>query len=80
MSMLIETLAVQQALTLAHTLLAADSNRVGKIDGKPGTGKTTIAHYQVQHLYAVRVCAYLGMTTKNLMLDLCVALGAGRQR
>lgn len=58
-----------------QTLLDADSDRVGKIDGKPGTGKSTIAHYLVQRLNAVRVCAYQGMTTKNLMLDLCGALG-----
>lgn len=75
MSTVIETQAVQQALTLAQTLLSANSNRVGKIDGKPGTGKSTIAHYLVQQLEAVRVCAYQGMTTKNLMLDLCIALG-----
>jgi DNA transposition AAA+ family ATPase len=75
MSAVIETLAVQQALRLAQTLLEADSSRVGKIDGKPGTGKSTIAHYLVQQLGAVRVCAYPGMTTKNLMLDLCMALG-----
>ncbi|MFJ7313501.1 AAA family ATPase [Pseudomonas sp. NPDC098747] len=75
MNPVIETQAVQQALTLAQTLLSADSNRVGKIDGKPGTGKSTIAHYLVTQLNAVRVCAYQGMTTKNLMLDLCMALG-----
>jgi DNA transposition AAA+ family ATPase len=75
MSALIETQAVQQALALAQTLLSADSNRVGKIDGKPGTGKSTIAHYLVAQLGAVRVCAYQGMSTKSLMIDLCVALG-----
>ncbi|MFL1552253.1 AAA family ATPase [Pseudomonas sp. D47] len=75
MSRVIETVAVQQALTLAQTLLSADSNRVGKIDGKPGTGKSTIAHYLVEQLGAVRVCAYQGMSTKTLMLDLCLALG-----
>ncbi|HIE0070017.1 TPA: AAA family ATPase [Pseudomonas aeruginosa] len=71
----IETQAVQEALALANTVLAASSNRVGKIDGKPRTGKSTIAHYLVQHLNAVRVCAYQGMSTKALMLDLCAALG-----
>ena len=75
MSRVIETVAVQQALTLAQTLLSADSNRVGKIDGKPGTGKSTIGHYLVAQLNAVRVCAYQGMSTKALMMDLCVALG-----
>lgn len=75
MSRVIETVAVQQALVLAHTLLSEEHNRVGKIDGKPGTGKSTIAHYLVQQLGAVRVCAYQGMSTKSLMMDLCVALG-----
>lgn len=75
MSVVIETQAVQQALALAQTLLSADSNRVGKIDGKPGTGKSTIAHYLVEQLGAVRVCAYQGMSTKALMMDLCGALG-----
>ncbi|MFJ3368169.1 AAA family ATPase [Pseudomonas sp. NPDC086251] len=75
MSTLIETQAVQQALALAQTLLSTDSNRVGKIDGKPGTGKSTIAHYLVAQLGAVRVCAYQGMSTKTLMIDLCAALG-----
>lgn len=73
--MVIETVAVQQALVLAHTLLNEETNRVGKIDGKPGTGKSTIAHYLVKQLGAVRVCAYQGMSTKSLMMDLCVALG-----
>lgn len=75
MNAVIETVAVQQALVLAHTLLSEDSNRVGKIDGKPGTGKSTIAHYLVNQLGAVRVCAYQGMSTKSLMIDLCMALG-----
>ncbi|MHC8398810.1 AAA family ATPase [Pseudomonas sp. MDT1-17] len=75
MSKVIETQDVQEAFALAQTLLSADSNRVGKIDGKPGTGKSTIAHYLVDRLNAVRVCAYQGMSTKSLMLDLCVALG-----
>lgn len=75
MSAVIETQAVQQALALAQTLLSADNNRVGKIDGKPGTGKSTIAHYLVEQLGAVRVCAYQGMSTKALMMDLCGAMG-----
>ena len=75
MNPVIETVAVQQALVLAHTLLSEPNNRVGKIDGKPGTGKSTIAHYLVKQLNAVRVCAYQGMSTKSLMMDLCVALG-----
>ncbi|MDA8484779.1 ATP-binding protein [Pseudomonas resinovorans] len=75
MSAVVETEAVQQALALAQTLLSADSNRVGKIDGKPGTGKSTIAHYLVERLKAVRVCAYPGMSTKALMIELASALG-----
>lgn len=75
MSRIIETQAVQQALVLAQTLLAADTNRVGKIDGKPGTGKSTITRYLVERLDAVRVCAYPGMSTKALMVDLGDALG-----
>lgn len=75
MSTLIETQAVQQALTLAQTLLSADSNRIGKIDGKPGTGKSTISHYLVAQLGAIRVCAYQGMSTKSLMMDLSTTLG-----
>lgn len=71
----VETEAVQEALALANALLSASQNRVGKIDGKPGTGKSTIAHYLVKQLGAVRVCAYQGMSTKSLMLDLCTALG-----
>lgn len=70
----IETQAVQQALVLAQTLLGAEQNRVGKIDGKPGTGKSTLTHYLVRQLQGVRVCAYQGMSTKALMQALGLAL------
>jgi len=72
----IETLALKEALIMAETLLEQDSERVGKVSGAPGTGKTVASKYlQSKYPDAVRLCAFEGITRREILIMLAQAWG-----
>jgi hypothetical protein len=74
----IETLAMKEALVMAETLLNQDAERVGKIAGSPGTGKTVASKYlaeKFQDKGAVRLCGFGGITRRELLISLARAWG-----
>ena len=75
MTDVIETAQVKAAVKLTQAVMASEQSKIGRITGEPGTGKTMIGHYLVEHVGGVRLCVHAGMNNKGLMAGLCWQFG-----
>ncbi|NOU49957.1 ATP-binding protein [Pseudoalteromonas sp. JBTF-M23] len=72
--MTIETNDIKRAVQLVNTTAKADE-RVGRIIGNPGTGKTTITKYLEREMGAVRVAPWKDISAKALLQLVCRGIG-----
>ncbi len=72
---IVPTADMQAALHMVQNTMQRPFNRVASITGSPGTGKTVASHYIADSLGGNRLCAYKGMTKKDMLVQLAGECG-----
>ncbi|TQF71766.1 ATP-binding protein [Pseudoalteromonas luteoviolacea] len=72
--MTIETNDIKRAVQLVNTTANANE-RVGRIIGNPGTGKSTITKYLEREMGAIRIVPWEGIGEKALLALVCQGIG-----
>ncbi|MCP4695299.1 MAG: AAA family ATPase, partial [Gammaproteobacteria bacterium] len=71
----IQTVAIEAALSLVEDTQTQPANRIGLIQGGPGTGKTYACHYLAGKCGGIRVACWQGMTCREVFMELAEKTG-----